>query len=113
MPIVDEDGRVLVLCAGADAEDWGCVAEAAVKAMEEARGRICWGQKDWHHRQGRFFACNVGISHGGGQTQPKVLQHSSQDDEVLRELLQHPSFVRMAGHASGRLSQLPSSISYS
>jgi len=36
MPVVDEDGRVLVLCAGADAEDWGCVAEAAAKAMEEA-----------------------------------------------------------------------------
>lgn len=40
MPIVDEDRRVLLLCAGTDAEDWARVAEDAAKAMEDARGRI-------------------------------------------------------------------------
>lgn len=113
MPIVDEAGRVVVLCGGADAEDWAHVAEAAAKAMEDARARIQWGPKDRRHRRGRFFVRNVGISHGGGQTQPKVLRHSSPDEEVLSGLLQHPSFVRMSGHASGRSYNSPSFMLFS
>ena len=49
---------------------------------------------------------STGISHGGGQTRPMVLRHSPLDDEILSGLLKHPSFVRMAGHASGRQSEL-------
>lgn len=102
IPILDEGGRNIGLCAGSDAADWLQVHQSAAAALEEARGRMSWGPEDRRHRRGRFFARNVGISHGGGQTKPMVLHHSSPDDEILSGLLKHPSFVRMAGHASGR-----------
>ena len=106
IPIVDEGRRVVVLCGGADASDWLDVHQSAAAALEDARGRMSWGKKDRRHRRGRFFARNAGISHGGGQTKPMVLRHSPPDDEILSGLLKHPSFVRMAGHASGRQTEL-------
>ena len=73
---------------------------------------MSWGPKDRRHRRGRFFARNVGISHGGGQTKPMVLRHSPPDDQILSGLLKHPSFVRMAGHASGRQTEHPPMMRY-
>ncbi|KIJ96780.1 hypothetical protein K443DRAFT_134056 [Laccaria amethystina LaAM-08-1] len=101
IPIVDEGRRFIGLCAGSDASDWIHVHHSAAAALEEARERMSWGKKDKRHRCGAFFARNVGISHGGGQTKPMVLRHNAPDDEILSGLLKHPSFVRMAGHASG------------
>ncbi|EDR04914.1 uncharacterized protein LACBIDRAFT_303791 [Laccaria bicolor S238N-H82] len=101
MPIVDEGGRYIGLCASSDASDWPDVHQSAAAALEEARGRMSWGKKDRRHRRGAFFACNVGISHGGGKTKPMVLHHNAPDDAILSGLLKHPSFIQMAGHASG------------
>ncbi|EDR06992.1 uncharacterized protein LACBIDRAFT_299476 [Laccaria bicolor S238N-H82] len=101
IPIVDEGGQYIGLCAGSDASDWPDMHQSAAAALEEARGGVSWGKEDRRHRRGTFFARNVGISHGGGQTRPMVLRHNAPDDAVLSGLLKHPLFVRMAGHASG------------
>ena len=41
-----------------------------------------------------------------------VLRHSPPDDQILSGLLKHPSFVRMAGHASGRQTEHPPMMRY-
>ncbi|EDR02208.1 uncharacterized protein LACBIDRAFT_332549 [Laccaria bicolor S238N-H82] len=107
IPIVDEGGRYIGLCAGSDASNWPDTHQSAATALEETRGGVSWGKEDRRHRHGTFFARNVGISHGGGQTRPMVLHHNAPDDAVLSGLLKHPSFVRMAGHASGSTPTTP------
>ena len=106
IPVIDEGCRVIVLCGGADASDWLDVHQSAATALEDARGWMSWGKKDRQHRRGQFFAWNTGISHGGEQTRPMVLHHSPPDDEIFSGLLKHPSFIRIAGHASGGQSEL-------
>jgi hypothetical protein len=67
-PIVDFEDRVIGLLAGRPqgAVDWEAVCKEAVDAIEEARSRCVFTDKQVDHRRGAFPAVPVGISHGNG-----------------------------------------------
>jgi hypothetical protein len=67
-PIVDSEGRVIGLLAGRPqcAEDWDALCKEAADAIEEARSRCVFADKQVDHRRGAFPAVPVGISHGNG-----------------------------------------------
>lgn len=80
---------------------WEPMHIAAADKLEEARGRCKLSPKDTLHRRGRFPALASGISFGGGQLKPKN-RSNGENTAVLAELTSHPSFVRLAGFASGK-----------
>lgn len=83
-----------------DDPSWDKVHKSAADRLEQARGECRFSAKQKSHRRGRFPALATGISHGGGQLRPGNLDHGS-NDQVLRSLTAHPSFIRLAGFASG------------
>lgn len=100
--ILDSAGRIIAILVGRPGGDdsWEIVHKTAADALEEARGRLKLSAKQRAHRRGRFPALATGISHGGGQLKPGNLDHGANDD-VLKSLTSHPSFVRIAGFMSG------------
>jgi hypothetical protein len=67
-PIVDRDGRVIGLLAGRPqgAKDWDRLAKEMADAVEAARSRCEFTDKQLHHRRGVFPAVPAGIIHGNG-----------------------------------------------
>jgi hypothetical protein len=73
--------------------DWGKVNESAASEMEEARVQC----KENDHRRGNFNTLRYGISHGGGRTKPMNYSHKSPEmEELVRQLNNHPTFLRIA-----------------
>lgn len=100
--ILDSKGRIVAVLVGRPTGDptWDQVNISAANKFEEARGQLKLSANQKVHRRGRFPALASGISHGGGQLKPSNLDHGP-NDEVLKSLTEHPSFIRMAGFASG------------
>lgn len=48
-------------------EGWLEACRDAEVALENARGKLSFSEKDKAHRRGRYPAFAVGLSHGGGQ----------------------------------------------
>jgi hypothetical protein len=67
-PIVDADGRVIGLLAGEpqDTGGWGRVCKEAADAIESARVKCVFTDKQIHHRRGEHPALAMGITHGTG-----------------------------------------------
>ncbi|EDR05474.1 uncharacterized protein LACBIDRAFT_329780 [Laccaria bicolor S238N-H82] len=83
------------------------VAEAAAEAWEAARPHFKLSKKDRRHRRGKYLTRNMGILHGGGQTQPGILQQDPSEVELMESLRKHEAFVRLAGHQSGKQRSSP------
>lgn len=102
LAILDSAGRIVAVLVGQPSDDpsWEQVHKSAADKLEQARAECRFSAKQKSHRRGRFPALATGISHGGGQLRPGNLKHGS-NDGVLRSLTSHPSFMRLAGFASG------------
>ncbi|KAF5380091.1 hypothetical protein D9615_006268 [Tricholomella constricta] len=103
--IVDKDDRGIVFLVGHPNDDsWPQVASAAEEAITQARLRgeekKLFKSDQLSHRRGRFFALASGVSHGGGQTRPGNLVHSTKVRALLDEVLGDPSVQRIAGFQS-------------
>lgn len=100
--ILDSEGRIVAVLVGQPSNDpsWEQVHQDAAAKLERARRECRFSAKQRSHRRGRFPALATGISHGGGQLKPGNLDHGS-NDAVLKSLTAHPSFLRLAGFASG------------
>ena len=68
-PILDNDHRIIGVCAGMPRKDenWDGVHHRAARLIEDTRHRLQFDKKTSQNRRGKFPAINVGISHGGGQ----------------------------------------------
>ncbi|PPR01535.1 hypothetical protein CVT26_015140 [Gymnopilus dilepis] len=102
-PILDANGLVMGVCIGAPRgdESWEDVHQRAADVIQNARPNLVFDPKEKTHRRGKFPAVNVGISHGGGQPYPKVLEHSSHNEKVLNGLLEEKAFARISGFTTG------------
>ncbi|PPR04903.1 hypothetical protein CVT26_012726, partial [Gymnopilus dilepis] len=105
-PIIDGEGRVVGVYAGVPKNDetWDDVHHRAASLLEDARGHLTFEKKETNGRRGKFPAINVGISHGGGQPHPKVLQQADGNKKVLEELVHDRAFERISGFATGAFS---------
>jgi len=84
-----------------DDPKWNDLQLEASDLVEAARPRLVL-QKGCHkHRRGRFPAMPFGISHGGGQPRPKVLNQHPNNRLVLQELVESESLSRISGFANG------------
>ncbi|KAJ4474047.1 hypothetical protein C8J55DRAFT_433510 [Lentinula edodes] len=68
----------------------------------EAREAASWKRKEKKHRRGAFPALACGISYGKGQPEPMRLGGDKQD--LMKDLLAHRCFHRVAGFQSAALS---------
>ncbi|PPQ97626.1 hypothetical protein CVT26_002549, partial [Gymnopilus dilepis] len=102
-PILDDERRVMGVCAGMprNDENWNSVQHRAAALLEDARVRLIFGKKEQNGRRGKFPAINIGISHGGGQPYPKMLQQASVNIPTLQTLMNDWSFQRISGFATG------------
>lgn len=101
--IVDSEQRIIAVCVGVPDGDqtWESVHHRAAEALKSARHRLCFKTKEKKHRRGKFSSLGVGISHGGGQRYPKILQQSKGNEEILTELLKEEAFQRISGFMTG------------
>jgi len=84
-----------------DDPKWNDLQLEASDLIEAARPRLVL-QKGCHkHCRGRFPAMPFGISHGGGQPRPKVLNQHPNNRLVLQELVESESLSRISGFANG------------
>ncbi|KAF8194926.1 hypothetical protein BJ912DRAFT_923826 [Pholiota molesta] len=97
-PLIDGNGTIFGVLAGTprDALAWDAVHVAAAKAIDAARQKIRVPDKFRHHRRGKFPALPIGISHGGGQLRPSVLQNHA-NTPVLTKLFRKESLNRISG----------------
>lgn len=74
----------------------------AADALERLRAKCVppKGKKKRKNRRGPFFALQCGVSHGGGQRQPKNLYNVPSNQAVLKQLNGMRPFMRIAGFAS-------------
>ncbi|KAA1466942.1 hypothetical protein DENSPDRAFT_847219 [Dentipellis sp. KUC8613] len=81
---------------------WPEVISSAADAMEDSRVR---GRGQWQHggRRGNYHAVNVGVAYGTGQKVPGNLKLPEGTDDIVRELVAHPSIQRIAGLGSALL----------
>ncbi|KDR72377.1 hypothetical protein GALMADRAFT_74017 [Galerina marginata CBS 339.88] len=103
MPILDSNDLVIGVCAGQPRGDglWDAVQLDASDRLEEARGLLHFQKKELKHRRGAFPALAVGISHGGGQTHPRVLAQDEKNKSTLNRLMEENTFHRISGFATG------------
>lgn len=75
-PIVDADNRIIGILGGMPRDtNWDAVQLDAARAIDAARDKLHFEDKDLHHRRGKFAALGVGISHGGGQKVRHILSY--------------------------------------
>lgn len=105
MPLLDKDRRILAFCLGFPHGDetWHDVSRQAAESLDRAGQRLHANQKK--NRRGNFLPLSVGISYGGGQTHPKILQQDPRNKSVLEDIMKEPAFARLSGFTSG-LSQI-------
>ena len=104
IPIVDKTGLTVSILAGSPADaEWPLLHLQACNTVAKLRP-LCTPRKGKKrvHRRGAFVALRCGISHGGGQVQPKNLENTPSDTKVLEQLNSHPFFKRVAGFATGK-----------
>ena len=53
------------------------------------------------NRRGAFRALAVGISHGGGQTHPKMLNQDDRNRDIIEGLLNDEGFQRISRFTAG------------
>ncbi|PPQ76637.1 hypothetical protein CVT26_012763 [Gymnopilus dilepis] len=107
MVIVDRKRRIIAVCLGKPENDetWEDTHRRAAEVLESARDRLYFQDKDLNHRRGGFPALAVGISHGGGQKYPKVLDQDKRNEEVFEEILENKAFQRISGFTSGAFAE--------
>ncbi|KAL0564787.1 hypothetical protein V5O48_017253 [Marasmius crinis-equi] len=86
--------------AEAVAEGLKAKVREAEGAMDKTREEVHFTQKGKNNIQGTLPACAMGISHGGGQTEPMNLQHSPKTQAALDHLIQVPAFAQFSGQAN-------------
>lgn len=111
--ILDSAGRIIAVLVGrpSDDESWEKTHLDAAQLIEQARGSCKFSATEKRHRRGHFPALAVGISHGGGQLRPGNRVNDKVNARVLASLIAQPSFIRMAGFASGTSIRSPSAPS--
>ncbi|KAF9473204.1 hypothetical protein BDN70DRAFT_966489 [Pholiota conissans] len=77
--------------------EWDRVQACAVKDIKAADAALHYERKSLNHHRGPFPAVAMGISHGGGQTQPSLLYQTPHNRPILNALLCSPSLSRIAG----------------
>jgi hypothetical protein len=95
--------RVVGVCAGAPDNDetWLGVHQRAAEILESARPKLSFDKKEKKHRRGKFPAIAIGISHGGGQPYPMILDQDPRNELILEELMRDKAFERISGFATG------------
>jgi len=103
IPIVDSTTRKVMILLGGIPDDpkWNDLQLEASDLIEAARPRLVLQKGCLKHRRGRFPAMPFGISHGGGQPRPKVLNQHPNNHIVLQELVKSESLSRISGFANG------------
>ncbi|KAF9018851.1 hypothetical protein BDZ89DRAFT_959757, partial [Hymenopellis radicata] len=97
--ILDKERRILAHLAGRPDDFDDVVAELnRVFAEAESKLKLCASQR--RHRRGRFSAVSVGISFGGGQTEPMNLCLSSHNEEILEALMSNWAMTRLVGYVN-------------
>lgn len=102
MPLLDNDGRILMVCLGfpRGTETWHDAMRQAADSLEKAGQKLHFHNKN---RRGNFRTLSVGISFGGGQTHPKILRQHPCNKRILDDLIKEPAFERLSGFTSGCL----------
>nr|GAT48017.1 predicted protein [Mycena chlorophos] len=105
LPMVDAQGRVVGVLGGtpADVDGWGKVVDAAHQILMKTAPKLKVPEADRCHRRAQtpFIAVAAGVSHGGGQLRPGVLQHNKTNLRLTAALLQDRNFKRIAGFTRG------------
>ncbi|KIY52347.1 hypothetical protein FISHEDRAFT_28449, partial [Fistulina hepatica ATCC 64428] len=100
VPIVDSDGRVVIVLAGQpDDVGWESVHDEVVEALRKAHAEVDWA-KEKENPRGVFDSLFCGISYGGGQKHPKNLRHEDETKRVLDALNNDPAIIRIAHFGS-------------
>jgi len=103
IPLVDREGRIVAILAGhPDDPNWVVLHLHAADCLEEARKQGGEERKKCSARRGEFKTMRCGVSHGGGQTQPRNLSNTPKDEKILSWLNGEGVFNRFAGFASCR-----------
>ncbi|KAF8227679.1 hypothetical protein L208DRAFT_1221428, partial [Tricholoma matsutake] len=98
-PIIDSEDRVIGLLARRPqgAADWEALCKEAADAIEEARSRCVFAEKQVDHHHRAFPAVPVGIAHGNGTQGPCNLCNGK-NTVVLSDLLGRGCFKCIAGY---------------
>lgn len=98
--IVDREGVVIAVLGGIPTGDaWLSVQAAAANAIKEAAQVIKFSTKHLDHRRSQFPALAAGVSHGGSQQQPSVLNNST-NAQAIERLFKTPALCRISGHTN-------------
>lgn len=102
-PILDKAGRIIAVLVGRpDDASWDAAQAEAADALEHTRGACVFQAKHTCHGRGRFPALQVGISFGGGQPKPKNCANDAPNERVLKALISHPAFCRIAAFGASK-----------
>jgi hypothetical protein len=101
IPLVDNEGRILAVCLGFPHGDetWHEVIRQAAKSLDQAGQTLHFGKTK--NRRGDLRALSVGISHGGGQTHPKILRQDPRNKTMIGDMMKESAFLRISGFTSG------------
>ncbi|KAG6848705.1 hypothetical protein H0H93_014763 [Arthromyces matolae] len=105
--LLDQDFNVVGILLGQPRDkveqpgEWEATCQDAFEALKLAASSMTFSDKECNHRRGPFLAVPHGISFGGGQKEPKHLNHdSAEKNEVLETLMQVKSIQRICKFAS-------------
>jgi hypothetical protein len=104
IPLLDQEGRIIAVCVGFPEGDdaWPDVQLQAADCLDKARRLLHFKKKEQTNRRGTFLALAVGISHGGGQTHPKILTQDLRNKTILDNIMKEPAFSRISGFTSSK-----------
>ncbi|KZP28866.1 hypothetical protein FIBSPDRAFT_728254 [Athelia psychrophila] len=109
--ILDDEGRIIAVLAGRPSkdsgagDDWVKVVAGLEAAINKLQRQCSFTAKDRDHRRGPHPAKAVGVSHGGGQTQPSVLDLGGRKNErAMNAFLRDQSVIRAAHFGSAAFS---------
>ncbi|KAJ7789145.1 hypothetical protein B0H14DRAFT_3503324 [Mycena olivaceomarginata] len=104
IPILDSHRRIIALLGGTPRDEarWKATTDRAAALLDQRLDRIRLSDERLHHRraQDSFPAIGRGLSHGGGQIEPRELCNNVSNTQLTDELLADPSFQRLAGFAN-------------
>ncbi|KAG7092100.1 hypothetical protein E1B28_008476 [Marasmius oreades] len=100
--LVTKKGVCLAVLAGTVSDDLKLQEELreAERQLNEAGSSIQFTRKEQNNDRGTSPAVARGVSHGGGQTEPKILSHSKKTKDALDQLVELPLFRRLSGQAN-------------
>ncbi|KAF9540710.1 hypothetical protein CPC08DRAFT_650813 [Agrocybe pediades] len=105
MPLVNEEGIVFGILAGHPKDpNWPELQCVAATALEDRSSRCKIPEDKHEHHRGHFKSLRCGVSHGGGQKQPRNLSNTTANAQVLDELNELEPFRRLAGFVSSVMS---------